>query len=109
MHLGAMNAWYRYMEVHQNMRTLYALTLAAAAALPVAAGAATVSASLIPDGTYTAKVEKVQDGQHMLVVMSNGIETTLVAQGGVDFSRVKANDTVKISLLSGKVPVYKIQ
>jgi hypothetical protein len=78
------------------------------ALLPIAASAALVDPSLVPDGTYVCKVEKVQDAQHLLVMMQNGVETTLIAQG-VDFSKVKANDTIKVSLVKGKVPLYVIQ
>jgi hypothetical protein len=78
------------------------------ALLPIAAPAALVDPSLVPDGTYVCKVEKVQDAQHLLVMMQNGVETTLIAQG-IDFSKVKANDTIKVSLVKGKVPVYVIQ
>jgi hypothetical protein len=76
---------------------------------PSMASAGVVDASLVPDGTYTAKVEKVQDAQHALVMMQNGIETVLVAQGSADFSKCKANDTIKISIIKGKVPVVAIQ
>lgn len=78
-------------------------------ALPLGAFANTVDASLVPDGTYTVKVERVQDPQHMLVRMENGIETTVTAKGSADFSKVKSNDTVRISVISGKVPVYQIK
>ena len=83
--------------------------LLVAAIAPVAASAAPIDPSLVPDGTYVVKVEKVQDPQHALVMMNNGVETTLVAAGGVDFSKVKANETIKISLIKGKVPVYAVQ
>ena len=70
------------------VRTIIATALVALVSLvPSLASAAVVDASLIPDGNYTVKVEKVQDGQHMLVMMQNGVETVLVAQG-VDFSKV---------------------
>ena len=82
---------------------------AAATVAPVATLAATVDPTLIPDGTYVVKVEKVQDAQHLLVVMQNGVETTLVARSSIDFNKVKANDTIKISLIKGIVPVYAIQ
>jgi hypothetical protein len=62
-------------------------------------------AMLVPS---VASAALVQDSQHLLVMMQNGIETTLVAQG-IDFSKVKANDTLKISLVKGKVPVFTIQ
>lgn len=71
--------------------------------------AGTVDASLVPDGTYTVKVEKVQDAQHIVVRMENGIETTLSAKGSIDFSKVKNNDMVRVSVISGRVPVYQIK
>jgi len=80
-----------------------------AALVPSLASAAVIDASLMPDGTYTAKVEKVQDAQHALVMMQNGVETVLVGQGSVDFSKCKPNDTIKISIIKGKVPVFAIQ
>jgi type 1 fimbria pilin len=86
------------------------LLLAAAVGAPVAARCATVDASLIPDGTYVVKVEKVLDNSHLLVLMQNGVETTITAKNPtVDFSKVKANDTIKLSLIKGQVPVYLIQ
>ncbi len=90
------------------MRTIIATALVALviALAPPPASAAVVDASLIPDGNYTVKVEKVQDAQHALVMMQNGVETMLVATGGADFSKVKANDTLKISIVKGKVPVF---
>lgn len=92
------------------MKKLVATTLFAVAAVaPVASFAATVDPGLIPDGTYVVKVEKVQDAQHVLVVMQNGVETTLIARSNVDFNKVKANDTLKISLIKGIVPVYAVQ
>ena len=91
------------------MKKLAATMLFAAAVAPVASFAATVDPGLIPDGTYVVKVEKVQDAQHILVVMQNGVETTLTARSNIDFSKVKANDTIKISLIKGIVPVYVVQ
>ncbi|HUA09880.1 MAG TPA: hypothetical protein VMA98_11490 [Candidatus Acidoferrales bacterium] len=80
-----------------------------AALLPAVASAATIDAALIPDGTYVVKVEKVQDAQHMLVVMQNGVEAMLSAKGSADFSKVKSDDTVKLSIVKGKVPVFVVQ
>ncbi len=89
------------------MRTIIATALVALVTLvPSLASAAVVDASLIPDGSYTVKIEKVQDAQHALVMMQNGVETVLVASGSVDFSKVKANDTIKVSIVKGKVPVF---
>jgi type 1 fimbria pilin len=80
--------------------------LAFTALAPAVALATTVDPALVPDGTYVVKVEKVEDTDHLLVMMQNGVETTLVATGQVDFGKVKSNDTIKISLVKGKVPVY---
>lgn len=73
------------------------------------AQAAMVDSSLVPDGTYVVKVEKVEDASHAVVMMQNGVETTLIATGAVDFSKVKANSTIKVSVVKGKVPVFAIQ
>ena len=85
------------------------LALGCLALAPAVTMANTVDATLIPDGTYTVKVEKVIDPQHMAVKMDNGIETTLSAKAGVNFGKIKDNDTVKISVISGKVPLYQVQ
>ncbi len=92
------------------MRPTVALALFALLTLtPTFASAATVDASLVPDGTYVVKVEKVEDSQHATVLMDNGVETTLTAIGSADFSKVKANATIKVSVIKGKVPVFAIQ
>ena len=91
------------------LKTLVTLAFIAALAAPTAVLANTIDASLVPDGTYVVKVEKVQDAQHMTVRMDNGVETTLAAKGSVDFNKVKANDTVQLSVVQGKVPVYRIK
>jgi hypothetical protein len=85
------------------------LALAAAIAAPATALAATVDATLIPDGTYTATVEKVTDAKHVTVKMDNGMETTLTTnRPNVDFSKVKPNDQIKLSLIKGMVAVYMV-
>lgn len=92
------------------MRSLIAPALLALAILvPSVADATLIDPSLVPDGTYVVKVEKVEDAQHALVLMQNGVETTLIAQGSVDFGKLKPNETIKISLVKGKVVVYAIQ
>jgi len=74
---------------------------------PGAAFAATVDASLIPDGTYTVKVDRVIDSKHIQVTMDNGTQTTLSAgRDSVDFSKIKQNDQVKMSLIKGSVMVF---
>ena len=91
-----------------NTFAVAALLCAASAALPIASLAAPIDASMIPDGTYVVKVEKVQDPMHLLVLMQNGVETTLASKSR-SFDNVKANDTLKVSLIKGVVPVFQIQ
>lgn len=90
-------------------KTLSLLALIAAIAAPATASAATIDASLIPDGTYNATVEKVADAKHMTVKMENGVETTLTTnRPNVDFSKAKPNDQIKLSLIKGMVAVYMV-
>jgi hypothetical protein len=91
-----------------GMKKLAFLGLVALLAAAPAVAMAEVDASLIPDGTYIVKVEKVVDDQHVTVMMNNGIETTLPATNTVSFAKLKPNDTIKISVLKGKVPVYLV-
>lgn len=89
---------------------LVSLLLVVGTAVPAVAFAASVDSTLIPDGTYVVKVEKVEDAQHVTVLMQNGVETTLVAASErVDFGKVKPNATIKLSLIKGRVPVYIVQ
>ena len=82
-------------------------TLALVAAVAAPALAATIDASLIPDGTYTVKVDKVVDGKHIEVSMDNGSQTTLsTGRDSVDFGKIKPGDQVKLSLIKGQVMVY---
>jgi translation initiation factor IF-1 len=83
------------------------IALALASSLGSAAMAASIDASLIPDGTYTVKVESVVDSKHMKVALDNGSETTLAAgRDTVDFTKIKAGDQVKLSLGKGQVLVF---
>ena len=83
------------------------LLFAALIAAPVAALANTIDSSLIPDGTYTVKVDKVIDSQHMVIVMQNSVKTTVSAnRPTMDFTKLAANDNVKLSLGKGKVLVF---
>ncbi len=78
-----------------------------ASLLPTAALAATVASTSIPDGTYTVTVVRVVDAKHVDVKMDNGQESTLAAgRPTVDFSKIRTNDQVKLSLISGNVMVY---
>jgi hypothetical protein len=93
----------------ENVRKfLPLLALIAALAAPAAAVAGnTVDPSLIPDGTYTATVEKVVDSKHVLVKLDNGMEAELTTNhSNVDFSKVAPNDHIKMSLIKGLVAVY---
>lgn len=88
-------------------KTLTMIALAAAIILPTSALAATIDPSLIPDGTYTVKVQKVVDAKHIQVAMDNGAQTTLAGgRDTVDFGKVKPGDQVKLSLIKGQVMVY---
>ena len=87
----------------------FAGALFVAAFTPLAAPATLVDANYIPDGQYVVKVERVQDAKHVLVLMQNGVETNLVARGDVDFSKLKPNDTIKVAILKGQVPVFALQ
>jgi len=83
------------------------VALVFACSLPLAANAATVSPSNIPDGTYTVTVEKVVDPKHVEVKMDNGSDTTLPAgRSSVDFSKVQPNDQLKLSVIAGAVAVF---
>lgn len=87
--------------------TISPIAFALGCLLPLAAQAASVDATTIPDGTYTVKVEKLIDAKHIQVVLDNGSETTLTAgRSSVDFSKVQPNDQLKLSLIKGTVMVY---
>lgn len=84
-----------------------AALLVALAAPSVALAANTIDSSLIPDGTYTVKVDKVSDAKHIQVTMDNGASTVLSAgRDSVDFGKIHAGDSVKLSLIKGNVMVY---
>jgi hypothetical protein len=82
--------------------------LAATAAPAIAVAGNTVDPSLIPDGTYTATVEKVVDAKHIVVKLDqNGMEAALTTnRSNVDFSKISANDHIMMSLIKGLVAVY---
>lgn len=93
------------------MRNLISIAaFALAAVLPISGLAAMVDASLIPDGTYLVKVEKVVDASHIQVsLVHSGLESTLAAAGSVNFGSVKQDDMLKVSIVKGKVPVFAPQ
>jgi len=83
------------------------LAFLAALALPASVAAATIDASLIPDGTYTVKIDKIVDAKHVAVTLDNGAQSTLTAgRDSIDFGKTKAGDQLKISLIKGNVMVY---
>ena len=88
-------------------KTFSLAALLVALATPGVALAATIDASLIPDGTYTVKVNKVIDSKHMQVTMDNGASTVLSAgRDSVDFGKIHTSDSVKLSVIKGNVMVY---
>ncbi|HKU81562.1 MAG TPA: hypothetical protein VJP76_05265 [Candidatus Tumulicola sp.] len=94
------------MSLYRKISPL-ALALTISSLAPAMAAAAVVDAAQIPDGTYTVKVERVVDPKHVFVQLENGNETTLGAgRDSVDFSKVQANDQLKLSLIKGTVMVY---
>jgi hypothetical protein len=92
--------------LHRTIAPLaFAVALAGLSTAPTFA--TTITASQIPDGTYTVKVEKIVDSKHILVALDNGNETTLGAgRDTVDFSKVQINDQLKLSLIQGAVVVF---
>jgi hypothetical protein len=91
--------------VHNKLSIVALIAVLAFPATVLAAN--TIDASLIPDGTYTVRVDQLLDNKHIKVTMNNGAETTLAAgRDTVDFGKVKAGDQVKLSLIKGEVMVY---
>lgn len=88
-------------------RPIAALALLATTMFAPLAAKADIDASLIPDGTYTVKVAKVVDSNHMVIVMQNSVKTTVAAnRPSMDFTKLAPNDNVKMSLGKGKVLVF---
>jgi hypothetical protein len=91
----------------QNRLTRVAIAVSLATFAPICALATTVAAATIPDGTYDAKVQKVVDPKHVVVLLDNGNVTTFAAgRDSVDFTKVQPNDQLKVSLIGGNVMVY---
>ena len=88
-------------------KTIAALSLLTATLVAPLAARADVDATLIPDGTYTVKVQKVVDANHMIIVMQNSVKTEVTAnRPTMDFTKLAPNDNVKMSLGKGKVLVF---
>jgi hypothetical protein len=75
---------------------------------PATVSTAGTSGAQIAPGTYTIKVVSVVDPKHLVVVMDDGAKATLVAgRPTVDFSKLQANDSVKVSINNGAVLVFQ--
>lgn len=71
------------------------------------AAAATVDPTLIPDGTYTAKVERVQDDKHVLLKMNNGMDVLIgTTRPNVSFAALSPGSDIRLSIIKGGVAVY---
>ena len=71
------------------------------------APAAARADDVLADGTYTVKVQRVVDAKHVLVSTSDGKQATLAAgRDAVDFTKVKPNDQLRLSLANGGVMVF---
>ncbi|MDQ2991646.1 MAG: hypothetical protein M3R30_02350 [Candidatus Eremiobacteraeota bacterium] len=90
-------------------KTILVAAFAAAALLPATGMAAIVDATLIPDGTYLVKVEKIVDASHITVMMHSGLESTLASTGSANFASVKTDTVPKVSIIRGRVPVFALQ
>jgi len=83
------------------------IILAALVAIPQLAAAATIDATLLPDGVYTVKVIKIDDPKHLDVLLDNGTQTLLAAaRDSLDFTKVRIGDQVKLDIVQGKVLVF---
>jgi hypothetical protein len=68
----------------------------------------TISAAQLPDTTYTATVDRVQDSTHIVVTLQNGFHTALAAgRPTVNFSAVHSGDRLMFSTRDGQVLVFK--
>jgi hypothetical protein len=86
---------------------LGALTLCTAPLLAQTSGR-TISAAQLPDTTYTATVDRVQDATHVKVTLPNGLTAVLSAgRPTVNFSSVRQGDRLMFSIHEGQVLVFK--
>ena len=94
------------------MRTISLLAFIAALAAPAVAAQTTTHTAAantgqLPDGTYTAVVQKVIDTKDVVVKLSNGSQATLkTAKDNVDFTKCQTNQTIRFSMINGLVAVY---
>lgn len=97
------------------MRTISLLAFIAALAAPAVAAQTTTTTTRtavtnpvqLPDGTYTAVVQKVIDTKDVVVKFSNGTQGTLkTTRDNVDFTKCQTNQTIRFSLINGLVAIY---
>ena len=95
------------------VRTISLLAFIAVLAAPAVAAQTTTTRTAatnsgqLPDGTYTAVVQKVIDTKDVLVKLSNGAQATLkTAKDNVDFTKCQTNQTIRFSVINGLVAVY---
>ncbi len=95
------------------MRTISLLALVAALAAPAVAQTsktartAVTNPAQLPDGTYTAVVQRVLDTKDIVVKLSNGTQATLKTnKDNVDFSKCQTNEPIRFSVINGLVAVY---
>jgi hypothetical protein len=68
----------------------------------------TISAAQLPDTTYTATVDRVQDATHIAVTLQNGLHAVLSAgRPTVNFTSVHPGDRLMFSTHVGQVLVFK--
>lgn len=85
------------------MKRAVASTILALLCGPVAAFAD----DALTDGTYTVKVQRVVDAKHIVVSTDGGKQATLAAgRDTLDFTKVKPNDQLRLSLVNGGVMVF---
>ncbi len=95
------------------MRTISLLAFIAALAAPAVAAqtsatrTAVTNTAPLPDGTYTAVVQKVLDTKDVVVKLSNGAQATLKTnKDNVDFTKCQTNESIRFSVINGLVAVY---
>ncbi len=87
-------------------RYLTAIAFACAVVCPAGVSADdAIDPALIPDGSYPAHVDRVISPQRMAVTMQGTLKVFLDAgRADINFTeKVKANDEVVVTLVSGKV------
>lgn len=91
----------------QAFAFLGAIALSTTALLAQTSGR-TISAAQLPDTTYTAIVNRVQDSTHVAVTLQNGLRAVLSAgRPTVNFAAVHPGDRLMFSTHNGQILVFK--